>query len=140
MSDRLLHVAGSPHVHGDESVKKIMWSVVIALMPAFFVAVFYFGLPVIILTAVSVLSCVLFEWLIQRFLLKGKCSVGDGSAVITGLLLAFCVPPDLPIPLIILGAMAVLPERMPCVIRSAALIACRMSRSKPSSLTMEAEA
>ena len=105
MSDRLLHVAGSPHVHSDESVKKIMWSVVIALMPAFFVAVFYFGLPVIILTAVSVLSCVLFEWLIQRFLLKGKCSIGDGSAVITGLLLAFCVPPDLPIPLIILGAL-----------------------------------
>ena len=105
MSDRLLHVAGSPHVHGGESVKKIMWSVVIALMPAFFVAVFYFGLPVIVLTAVSVLSCVLFEWLIQRFLMKQKSSVGDGSAVITGLLLAFCVPPDLPIPLMVLGAL-----------------------------------
>lgn len=105
MGNKLLQVSGSPHVHGGESVKKIMWSVVVALMPAFFVAVFYFGLPAIVLTAVSVLSCVLFEWLIQKFLLKEKCSIGDGSAVITGLLLAFCAPPNLPIPIIILGAL-----------------------------------
>ena len=68
--NRLLNVSGSPHVHSEESVKKIMWSVVIALMPAFVVSIFYFGLPVIILTMVSVGCCVLFEYLIQRFIMK----------------------------------------------------------------------
>lgn len=105
MKDRLLQISGSPHVHGGDSVRKIMWSVVIALLPAFFVSVFYFGLPVIILTFVSVASCVVFEYLIQRFMLKKECSIGDGSAVITGLLLAFNVPANLPLPLIVLGAL-----------------------------------
>ena len=104
MSDRLLHVAGSPHVHGDESVKKIMWSVVLALVPAFLVSVYYFGLPVIILTAVSIGCCVLFEYLIQRFMLHQKPSVDDGSAVVTGLLLAFNVPSNLPIWIMVVGA------------------------------------
>ncbi|MDD4395701.1 MAG: RnfABCDGE type electron transport complex subunit D [Bacteroidales bacterium] len=105
MNDKLMQISGSPHIHGGDSIKKIMWSVVVALLPAFLVSVFYFGLPVIILTAVSVLSCVTFEYLIQRFLLKKECSIGDGSAVITGLLLAFNVPANLPIPLIIVGAL-----------------------------------
>ncbi len=95
--NRLLNVSGSPHVHSDDTVQKIMWSVVIALIPAFMVSVFYFGLPVIILTAVSVGCCVLFEYLIQRFMLKQKPTVSDGSAVVTGLLLAFNVPANLPI-------------------------------------------
>lgn len=103
MSDKLLQVSGSPHVHGRESVRKIMWAVVVALLPAFLVSVFYFGLPAIILTLVSVLSCVLFEWLIQRYLMKGDCTIGDGSAVITGLLVAFNVPANLPIWILILG-------------------------------------
>lgn len=102
--NRLLQVSGSPHVHSDESVKKIMWSVVIALLPAFGVAVFYFGLPVIILTLVSVATCLLCEYLIQRFMLKGKPTLSDGSAVITGLLLAFNVPANLPIWMMIVGA------------------------------------
>src|SRR5574344_2915720 len=105
MNDKLMQISGSPHIHGGDSIKKIMWSVVVALLPAFLVSVFYFGLTVIILTAVSVLSCVTFEYLIQRFLLKKECSIGDGSAVITGLLLAFNVPANLPIPLIIVGAL-----------------------------------
>jgi len=105
MNEKLMQISGSPHIHGGDSVKKIMWAVVIALLPAFFVSVFYFGLPVIILTVVSVASCVVFEYLIQRFLLKKPCSIYDGSAVITGLLLAFNVPANLPIPLIIIGAL-----------------------------------
>lgn len=103
MANKLLQVSGSPHVHSDESVRKIMWSVVIALMPAFLVSIFYFGLPVIVLTLVSVASCILFEWLIQRFLMKGECTIGDGSAVITGLLVAFNVPANLPIWMLIVG-------------------------------------
>lgn len=103
MSDKLLHVSGSPHVHSSESVKKIMWSVVIALLPAFLVSVYYFGMPVIVLTLVSIGCCMLFEWLIQKYLLKGDCTVMDGSAVITGMLVAFNVPANLPIWILIIG-------------------------------------
>ncbi|MBQ4355171.1 MAG: RnfABCDGE type electron transport complex subunit D [Bacteroidales bacterium] len=103
MSDKLLQVSGSPHVHGSESVKRIMWSVVIALMPAFLVSVYYFGIPVIILTLISVGCCMLFEWLIQRFLMKGESTIMDGSAVVTGMLVAFNVPANLPIWILIIG-------------------------------------
>ncbi len=82
-----------------------MWTVVIALLPAFLVSVFYFGLPVILITAVSVGSCLLFEFLIQRFLLKGKLTIGDGSAVITGLLLAFNLPANIPFWIVVIGAL-----------------------------------
>ena len=103
--DKLLNISGSPHVHSDESVKKIMWSVVIALMPAFLVSIFYFGLPVIILTAVSIGCCVLIEYLIQRFLMHVQPTISDGSAVVTGLLLAFNVPANLPIWMMVVGAL-----------------------------------
>ncbi len=103
--DRLLNVSGSPHVHSDDSVRKIMWSVVLALMPAFVVSIFYFGFPVVILTLVSVGCCVLFEYLIQRCILKVKLTVSDGSAVVTGLLLAFNVPSGLPVWMMVVGAL-----------------------------------
>ncbi len=105
MKNKLLNVSGSPHVHCEESVPKIMWSVVIALMPAFIVSIFYFGLPVIVLTGVSVACCVLFEYLIQRFIMHTETSISDGSAVITGILLAFNVPANLPIWMIVVGAL-----------------------------------
>lgn len=112
--NRLLQVSGSPHVHGTETVKKIMWSVVIALLPALAVSVYYFGLPVLILTLVSIATCVLVEFLIQRFMLKGNVSVTDGSAVITGLLLAFNVPANLPVWILMIGAfVAIAIAKMP---------------------------
>jgi len=112
--NRLLQVSGSPHVHGTETVKKIMWSVVIALLPALAVSVFYFGLPVLILTLVSIATCLLTEYLIQRFMLKGNVSITDGSAVITGLLLAFNVPANLPVWILMIGAfVAIAIAKMP---------------------------
>lgn len=112
--NRLLQVSGSPHVHGTETVKKIMWSVVIALLPALAVSVFYFGLPVLILTLVSIATCLLTEYLIQRFMLKWNVSITDGSAVITGLLLAFNVPANLPIWILMIGAfVAIAIAKMP---------------------------
>lgn len=112
--DKLLQVSGSPHVHGDDSVKKIMWSVVIALLPALAVSVYYFGLPVLILTLVSIATCMLTEYLIQRFMLKGNVSITDGSAVITGLLLAFNVPSNLPVWILMIGAfVAIAIAKMP---------------------------
>jgi electron transport complex protein RnfD len=82
-----------------------MYGVLIALIPAFLVSVYYFGLGALIVTVVSVLSCVLFEYLIQRFLLKTAPSVGDGSAVLTGVLLAFNLPSNLPVWIIVIGAL-----------------------------------
>lgn len=100
----LLKISGSPHVHSDQSVKKIMWFVVLALLPAMLVSVWYFGIGALLVTLTSVAACVLFEFLIQRFLLKGSLTLGDGSAVITGLLLAFNVPSNLPLWQIVIGA------------------------------------
>jgi len=100
----LLTISGSPHVHGNLSVQKIMWGVVIAMAPAMIASFFLFGLDAIKLTFVAVAACLLFEYLITKFLLKQKSSIGDGSAVITGILLAFNVPSGLPVWMMIVGA------------------------------------
>ncbi|MBR1769398.1 MAG: RnfABCDGE type electron transport complex subunit D [Bacteroidales bacterium] len=102
----MFNISGSPHVHGTMSTKKIMWGVVIAMLPAFLVSIYFFGIDALLLTLVSVASCLFFEWAIQKYILKGDMStVADGSAVITGMLLAFNVPSSLPIWLIILGSL-----------------------------------
>lgn len=90
-------LSGSPHVHDKQDVNKIMWGVVYALIPALLVSLYFFGLPALITTLVAVASCLLFEFLIQKYLFKSpEVSIKDGSAVITGLLLAFNVPSSLP--------------------------------------------
>jgi electron transport complex protein RnfD len=101
----LLNVSFSPHAHGKETTKKLMYGVVLALMPALFTSVFYFGIGAVIVTATAIISCVLFEYLIQRFLLKKPVSVTDGSAVVTGLLLAFNLPSNIPVYIIIIGSL-----------------------------------
>ena len=97
-------ISGSPHVHGGESTKKIMYSVIIALMPAFLFSIYYFGFDAVRVTLIAVASCVLVEWLIQKFLIKGECTIGDGSAIITGMLLAFNLPSNIPAWMIIVGS------------------------------------
>lgn len=89
---KLLNISGSPHVHSDESTKKIMWRVNLALIPMLLVAIAYFGLNALLISLVSVACCVLFQWLIEKFILKVPTTICDGSAVVTGLLLAFNVP------------------------------------------------
>ena len=101
----ILSVSPSPHVHGKETTGKLMRDVLIALTPAFIATVWFFGSAAIFVTAVAVLSCVIFEYLIQRYLLKGEKSVNDLSAVVTGVLLAFCLPTNIPVGLIILGSL-----------------------------------
>jgi len=81
-----------------------MYGVLIALVPAFLVSLVFFGLGALIITVVSVLSCVLFEYLIQKYVIKGKPSISDGSAIITGVLLAFNLPSNLPVWIVIIGA------------------------------------
>jgi electron transport complex protein RnfD len=82
-----------------------MYDVVIALVPAFLVSIYVFGIGALIVTAVAVISCLLFEYLIQKYLLKTEPTIGDGSALITGILLAFNLPSDLPIWMIITGSL-----------------------------------
>lgn len=100
----LLTVSGSPHIHGDQTTKKIMWGVVIALVPATLVSFWYFGIGALLLTAASVATCLIVEYLIQKYLLKQEPSINDGSAVITGILLALNVPSNLPLWMIVIGA------------------------------------
>jgi electron transport complex protein RnfD len=100
-----LIVSPSPHAFTRESVPSLMYGVIISLLPALGVSVYYFGIGMVIITLVSVLSCVLFEYLIQKFILKGKPTHLDGSAILTGMLLAFCLPANLPFFMVIIGAL-----------------------------------
>jgi Na+-translocating ferredoxin:NAD+ oxidoreductase subunit D len=100
----LLNVSPSPHAHGKETTRKLMTGVIIALIPALLASVFYFGYGAIIVTVTSVVSCLLFEYLIQRFVFKKPVTITDGSAVVTGLLLAFNVPSNLPVFIVVIGA------------------------------------
>jgi electron transport complex protein RnfD len=96
-------VSVSPHVRSGESVEKIMWTVVACLLPPLVLSVFIFGFQTIIITAISVLSCVAAEAISQK-LLHRPVTIKDGSAVITGLLLAYTIPPGVPYWMPILGA------------------------------------
>lgn len=100
----LLTVSGSPHIHSDQSVPKIMYGVVIAMIPAMMVSFYFFGLDAAKVTLVSVLACLFFEWAVQKYLLRGPLTINDGSAIVTGVLLAFNVPSNLPAWMIIIGA------------------------------------
>lgn len=100
-----LFAAPSPHIHGGESTKRIMLDVVLALMPALAVSTYVLGLRVLFITAVSVVSCVAFEYLIARFLLKRQATIGDLSAVVTGVLLAFNLPAGIPWWIVVIGSL-----------------------------------
>ncbi|MCD7915063.1 MAG: RnfABCDGE type electron transport complex subunit D [Tannerellaceae bacterium] len=101
-----LIVSPSPHIHGGDSISKNMYGVIIALIPAFLVSLYYFGIGALVVTAVSVIACVGFEYLIQKFLFRQEPTLWDGSAILTGLLLAFNLPSNLPIWIILIGALA----------------------------------
>lgn len=103
---KLLTVSPSPHVHSADSTQKIMLRVVYAMIPALLWSVFVFGIDALRVTAIAVVACLAFEYLIQKYLLKVKPSVTDGSALVTGILLAFNVPTNLPSWIIIVGAFA----------------------------------
>ncbi len=98
-----LTVSCSPHVHAADSTRSIMVYVIIAMVPAMLGAMYYFGLRALCLIAVSVAACVFFEWGYRK-LLKKDCTVGDCSAIVTGILLALVCPVSLPYWTIIIGA------------------------------------
>lgn len=96
-------VSGTPHVRSKESIQSIMRDVIIALIPATAAGIFFFGIPALILIAVSIVACVFFEWLYQK-LMKKTVTISDLSAVVTGLLLAMNLPASAPIWVPIVGA------------------------------------
>lgn len=100
-----LFISPSPHVHSGDSIQKNMYGVVIAMLPALLLSFLYFGMGAIVVTLTSVVACLMFEFLIQKYLLKTTPSISDGSALITGILLAFNVPSNLPIWIILIGAL-----------------------------------
>lgn len=101
-----LIVSLSPHAHGNDSVEKNMYGVIIALLPALLSSFYFFGIGSVIVCATSVIACVLFEWAISKYILGvERCTVSDGSAALTGLLLGMNLPSNLPIWMIIIGAL-----------------------------------
>ena len=107
-------VSPAPHVHGDLSTTRLMGDVVIALLPALMVSVRVFGWNVLAITAVSIACCVLFEFLVQKYLVKGPATVGNLSAVVTGLLLAMNLPANIPLWIVVIGALvAICIAKMP---------------------------
>ncbi len=99
-----LVVAPSPHLHSGESVRRIMGDVILALLPALIISSIYFGLSALVVTLTAILCCVAFEWIISRFLM-GRSSCGDLSAVVTGLLLGFNLPANIPLWIVAMGSL-----------------------------------
>ena len=101
--DKLI-VSPSPHLHTKTSTKSLMRDVVIALIPAVVVSVLFYGWSELLILGVSVASCVLLEYLITRYMLKKACTIGDMSAVVTGVLLALNLPSTTPWWIVLIGA------------------------------------
>ena len=99
-----LLISGSPHVHSRDSVSRRMWNVVIALLPAVAVGFWVFGLDSFLCLLTSVCACLLTEWVIGSLIMKRPFSLLNGSALITGILLAMNVPASLPLWMVVIGA------------------------------------
>ena len=97
-------VVTAPHMHSPMSTQSLMRDVLIALVPAFCLSGIVYGLDAFRVTAIAVASCVLVEYIIQKFLIKGPSTVCNLSAVVTGVLLAFNLPSNIPWWIIVIGA------------------------------------
>lgn len=99
-----LNISLSPHIHTSRTTQRDMWRVVLAMMPALAVAIWEFGVPALTVTVVCLAAALISEWVITRYMLGRKPSLLDGSAVITGMLLAFNLPSTLPWWMAVIGA------------------------------------
>ena len=104
MENKLI-VSPSPHIHSGDSIERNMYNVLISLIPACLVALYVFRLDALIITLSAVVFCVLFEYIIVKYLIKKTPTIFDGSAIITGVLLAFNVPSNLPLWILALGCL-----------------------------------
>lgn len=101
----LLTISPSPHFKDKPTTKSLMFGVLTALIPTFLVSLYSFGIGALVTTLVSVGSCVLFEWLITKYLLKQQPHIADGSAILTGVLLAFNLPSNISPFIVMFGAL-----------------------------------
>ncbi len=99
-----LIVSVSPHVKGEETISRIMWTVNLALLPAFISSLYYFGPRALIVTSLSIVTAILAEYIFQKSL-KKRVTINDGSAFLTGLLLGMNLPPSLPFYIPIVGSL-----------------------------------
>lgn len=102
--NQLLTISASPHIHTPRTVSWCMWQVVLALTPALACALYFFGIGAAIVIVTSVLGCIATEYLITRYLFGAKPTIANGSAVLTGLLLACNLPSNLPVWIVLIGA------------------------------------
>lgn len=108
----MLKLGPAPHIRTSETVESVMYDVIIALIPAFAVAVYMFGIRALIITAVAVLTCMTTEFVCQK-IMKQDITVFDGSAAITGILFSFVVPYNMNLAIVIIGcAVAILIGKM----------------------------
>ena len=98
-----LIVSSSPHLRSNETVQKTMLDVIIALVPAMIASVYFFGIRSAVVIATSVIFAVLSEWAFEKFMHR-PVTISDLSAVVTGILLAFNVPANIPLYMIAFGA------------------------------------
>lgn len=103
MSEKL-NISLSPHIHGSRSMQRTMWMVVASLVPALLIAFWTFGIQAFIITFICVGSCLLTEWVITQFIMRRPVTIFDGSAMITGILLAFNLPSILPWWMAVIGS------------------------------------
>ena len=96
----------SPHLKSGETTSKIMFSVILALLPAGFWGVYKFGIQAAWVVVTAVVSCVAIEFITQKFIFKTEVRVHDGSAALTGLLMSLSLPPGLPLWEVIIGSFA----------------------------------
>lgn len=102
-SDRMTIVGAAPHVNGKNNVPRIMYTVVLALLPAVIMSLLYFGTKAMMTIMVAVFAAMVTEYICNRLMKKGI-TVDDGSAIVTGLLLALTLPPTFPLGGTALGA------------------------------------
>ena len=101
---QLLTVSASPHIHTKRTVAGCMRHVTIALLPAAACALYFFGIGALIVIATSIAACAATEYIINRWMLRRPSTLADGSAILTGLLLAFNLPSNLPVWAVIIGS------------------------------------
>ena len=100
----MLITSTTPHIFSPTTTRRLMWDVIIALLPAAAASILIFGISALQVLVTSIAACVMFEYLITRYLLKTNNTIRDGSAIITGILLAFNLPSSMPAWMILIGA------------------------------------
>ena len=101
--DNLFHVSTAPHIRDSITTKNIMYDVILALIPATIFGIYQFGIDAFLVVSVAIITSLLSEYLYQRFM-KLPITVYDGSAILTGLLLALCLSSSMPLWMVALGS------------------------------------